>query len=443
MLLYPVWWASGLTTFIYPLLAIPMAVQLHRRPVVRVPPGFGVWVLLIVVVVLASGALGEAAPGTLATDGSGKYLAAAVRIVQYLSFTVIMLYVLSLDEQVLPRLRVIRLLGVMCLVTVIGGYAGMLFPDLSFTAPLRHLLPGPIASDPFVARLMQIEVAQVQDVLDDLGQPRPSAPFEFTNSWGENLCLLLVWLFVGCVVLGRGKLRIAAIALMAAAIVPVVYSLNRGLWIGIGIVVVYVSLRLAIRGRFTALGGVAAAVALSAVLVVATPLGSVFEERLDNGHSDDIRTTLSVAAVETAASSPLIGYGGNRPLLGSGRSIAIGKSVECPQCGNREIGSNGMAWHLMISTGFVGVGLYNLFFLWNLWRFRRDDSAIGIAGSAVLILMLFFQTAYGAYDSAMAYALISVALLARNDLQQSDRLLPVMRPIASRDPAVVRKEVLP
>ncbi|MCX6465544.1 MAG: hypothetical protein NTW05_18400 [Pseudonocardiales bacterium] len=419
LVLYPLWWALGLTVFIYPLLAVPMAFHLYRRRSVQVPPGFGLWLLLLGLVLFSVLMLDEVAPNTLPTSGTGRYLAAGIRFGQYLSFTVIMLYVISLREWEMSRARIVRLLGVMCLVTVIGGYVGMLAPTLSFQAPLSHLLPGAIASDPFVQQLMSVDVAQVQDVLgDSVGQPRPSAPFEYTNFWGENVCLLLVWLVAGWAVMGRGALRVTGVVVALLAIVPVVYSLNRGLWVGLGLAVAYVAVRLAARGRFATLAGITTGVLLLSVLLVVTPLGGLFNERLDNGHSDEIRETLSAAAVEAAVSSPVIGYGGNRALIGSGRSIAIGKSAECPQCGNRELGSNGALWHLLVSQGFAGALLYNLFLLTIVWRYRHDDSAIGIAGSAVLLLMLFFQTAYGAYDSALAYALISVGLLVRNDVHR-------------------------
>ncbi|HET8640540.1 MAG TPA: hypothetical protein VFM37_01315, partial [Pseudonocardiaceae bacterium] len=264
--------------------------------------------------------------------------------------------------------------------------------------------------------LLTVEVAQVQDVIaGGASQARPSAPFEYTNIWGENLAILLVWLVVGWVVLGRGRRRVAGVLVAVAAIVPVVQSLNRGLWIGLGIASVYVAVRLAWRGRFAPLGGLAAAVGLFAILIFATPLGNLVSQRLENGHSDNIRATLNAAAVKAAVSSPVLGYGANRALLGSGRSIAIGKSADCPQCGNREIGSDGQLWHLLVAQGFVGAFAYSGFFLWNLWRFRHDHTPIGIGGSLVLILMLIFQFLYNALDSTLCWALISVALLARND----------------------------
>ncbi|MFC4149367.1 O-antigen ligase family protein [Micromonospora mangrovi] len=415
-LLYPVWWALGVSTFIVVILAVPMAIQLYRRGSVRVPPGFGIWLVLLLWVLLSVVMLGITAPDTLPPSGSGRYIGWAIRLANYVAMTVVMLYVLNLSERELPRRRVIRNFGFMGVVVVIGGWLGSLFPTAGFVAPLRFILPQSIAAQPFVAGLMDVKFAQVQQVIvGEASSPRPSAPFAYTNSWGENTALLLIWLIVGWVVLGGPVRRILGIAIALAAIFPIIYSLNRGLWIGLGISAVYVAVRLAMRGRMAVLGGLALAVGLIGILIIATPLGKTFDERLQNGHSDDIRTTLSESAITAANHSPVLGYGGNRALIGSNRSIAIGKTDDCKQCGNRELGSNGQLWAMLVSQGYVGALCYNGFFLYSLWRYRRDHSAIGIAGSLVLVLMLFFQFTYGAMEASLAYGLISVALLARND----------------------------
>jgi len=417
--LYPLWWMLGLPTYIFAILAVPMAFQLHRRGNVRVPPGFGVWVVLLFWVALSALMLGEVAPGTLPPEGFGRYIAFATRLMNYCAVTVIMLYVLNLGEAELPRNRVVRLLGALGVFTVIGGFVGVLVPHLRFVSPLAQLLPEAVARDPFVQRLMLIEVAQLHDILSGgVVSPRPSAPFEYTNAWGENLCILLVWLAVGTLVLGRGMRRVAGIVLLAAAVVPIVRSLNRGLWIGLAIALLYVALRLAWRGKFGPLAIVFAVVGVFAVLLFTTQLGTVMTQRLTHGHSNDIRSTLNEAAVDAAISSPVVGYGGNRALIGSNRSIAVGKSTDCPLCGNFDIGSDGHLWHLLVSHGFVGALAYNVFFLWNLWRFRRDHSAIGIAASLTIVLLLFFQTVYGALSSALCWGLIAVALLARNERER-------------------------
>ena len=414
--LYPVWWALGLPSFIFAILAVPMALQLRKRDTIRVPPGFGFWLILLAWVVLSGLMLDITAPNTLTPTGFGRYVGWGIRVMNYTALTVAMLYVLNLSEKELPRLRMVRLFAFLAVITVIGGYVGALMPELKFTAPLNYILPDVIAQEPFVNRLMHVEVAQVQEVLQgEPSSPRPAAPFEYTNTWGENMGILLIWFIVGWVVCGRGLRRFGGYLLVAAAIFPIVFSLNRGLWIGLVIAAVYVALRLALRGRIGVLSGMALATALAGVLVLASPLGGLLNERMQNGHSDEIRATLSSGAVEAARHSPVLGYGANRALIGSNRSIAIGKSADCKQCGNRELGSNGQVWNLLVGQGWVGAFCYTAFFLCCLWRFRHDHTVIGIAGSVVLILMLLFQFLYGALNTTLAYGLISVAVLARND----------------------------
>src|SRR5947199_224934 len=49
---FPVWWALGLGSFIWPIMAVPMALWLlARRRDLVVPRGFGLWVLFLVLVV--------------------------------------------------------------------------------------------------------------------------------------------------------------------------------------------------------------------------------------------------------------------------------------------------------------------------------------------------------------------------------------------------------
>ena len=54
--------------------------------------------------------------------------------------------------------------------------------------------------------------------------------------------------------------------------VPIIYSLNRGLWIGLIFAVVYIAVRLAATGRLAVLGGLIAGLVIAGVLIGATPL---------------------------------------------------------------------------------------------------------------------------------------------------------------------------
>ncbi len=416
LIFYPLWWALGMPVVLYALIAIPMAVSLFRRPRISFPPAFMLWAVLLVWVALSGLMLGQVAPDTLPPSGSGRYFGFGIRVVNYLALTIIMLYVGNLSERELPKLRIVRLLSWMALVTVVGGWVGALAPGLHFDSPMEQILPKFISGYDFVQKLVHVEVAQVQDVFGgDSAQPRPSAPFEYTNTWGQNIGILLIWFVVGWALYGSLVRKIFAGVVIAAAIFPIVYSLNRGLWVGLGVAAVYVALRLAVRGRMAVLGGLLAVTGLLALTILATPFGALINERIAHGHSDDIRSTLNAAAVQAAVSSPVLGYGAGRALIGSNRSIAIGKSADCPQCGNRLIGSDGQVWLLLVSQGFVGAFCYLGFFAWLVWRYRHDHSPIGIAGSLTMLLMIFFSFFYGSLNSTLSYGLIAAALLWRNN----------------------------
>ncbi len=58
--------------------------------------------------------------------------------------------------------------------------------------------------------------------------------------------------------------------------------------------------------------GLAAAVSTLAVVVIASPLATVVQERLNHGHSNDIRSNLAEAAFKGATESPVIGWGTTR-----------------------------------------------------------------------------------------------------------------------------------
>jgi O-antigen ligase len=417
LVLFPLWWFLGLSTFIFPILAVPMAVFLLRRRPVKVPPGFLLWALFLVWVVAGGIMLGVNPPGTVAEPASGRVVAYSLRTINYFAVTVIFLYAGNLTERELPRLRLVRMLGALFLTTLIGGLVGILFPDLQLRSPVASLLPGSLASDDFVQRLVTPSVAQVQEVLG-YGAPRPTAPFEYTNAWGNNLSILMVWFVLGWLVYGSSLRRTLGVPLLLLAVIPVTFSLNRGLWIGLLIAVVYVAVRLALRGKPVAVAGIALALVAGAAIFTASPLQDVVVNRLQNQHSNEVRTSLTQEAIKGATRSPAIGFGSTRAVQGGRRSVAVGRTDECAQCGNAVIGSNGHLWLLIFSNGFVGAALYVGFFLQAIARFWRDSTPLGIAGGLAITLPMFYMLVYGALVSPLCIYLISLALLWRNDMER-------------------------
>jgi hypothetical protein len=421
---YPLWWALGLGVLIFPIMAVPMVVFLVRnrasgRPV-TMPPGFAWWAMFLLAVVVSIAALGADPHGTVAEHASERILAVGYRLLMYLSLTVLLVYAGNLTEAELSRRRLVRLLSWLFVVTVGGGLLGMVAGTFQFTSPVELLLPPDLRNKGFVQSLVHPYAAQIMDLVGGAA-PRPAAPWGYTNTWGNNFCLLVVW-FVVAGWAGPGgrtrlRTRVLAAGCLAVAVLPVVYSLNRGLWIGLGVAVGYAAVRYILAGRIWIVGAVALAGAALAGALVATPLGGVVDARMDNGKSNGVRSFLIERALDGLVQSPIIGFGSTRNTVGGRNSITVGESSKCERCGNFTVGGNGQLWQLLYAHGAVGTAAYLGFFGFGLWRFRRDRSPTGIAAGTAIVTSFSAMFWYNALVTPLAFMFLAYALLWRNDTE--------------------------
>lgn len=439
LLLYPIWWALGLADYMVIILMVPMGLRLYawrsagRR--VALPPGFTLWLLFLLCTVASVATISLTAPDTVVSSVSNRALSYGDRTMIYVGLTVLLVYVGNLTEAELPRRRLAWLLGLMAVYAIIGGTAGLVFPHLRFSSPLLYVLPHSFRSNLAIASAMHPGLTQTQSIVA-AGGGRPKAPFDFTNTWGNSLSLLIPFLVAGWWPGGSRRQRIFTVGALVVAIAPVIYSLNRGMWIGLGASAAYISLRMAARGKLAPLGGMVAAIGLIGVLLAATPLSTVVTQRLANGQSDQIRTGLTSMAIKDAKSSPILGYGDTRREVGSPTSIAVGPTPNCPACGQAPVGSNGQLWLLLICVGFPGTAFYLGFFAYCIWRYRRDRTPIGLAGVLVLLLTFLFMNTYVAVGPPLVFTMLAVALLWRNDQQrQQEDPGPAGRPRLRRSAA--------
>jgi O-antigen/teichoic acid export membrane protein len=415
---YPVWWAFGLADESVFIMAVPMLMQMRtwqrcgRR--INVPPAFGLWLLFLVCVAAGIATLGLSAPDTVVSPLSNRVLSFADRGLTYGALTVILLYAGNLTEDELPRRRLAWLLGLVGIYTTIGGLGGVVAPHFQFTSPLAHVLPRSMQSNTLIQAALYPGFSQVTSVLG-VTEGRPKAPFEYTNTWGECLTLLLPWLVVAWWAYGSRKQRKWVLVTAVVALIPLVYSLNRTVWVGIGLTAVYLAVRLAARGRLAPLGLVCAGLALVGVAVVATPLQGLITSRLQHQQSNSIRGSLSITALQDANSAPVIGYGDTQHRQGSASSIAVGPTSNCPTCGQYEVGSNGQLYLLFICNGWVGTVFFLSFFGYLGWRYRRDKTPYGMAGVLVILLSFLYMFAYTAVTAPLEFIMLAVALLWRND----------------------------
>jgi hypothetical protein len=414
---YPVWRMLGATLFIVPLLALPMLLELLRRRRIKYPAGFAIWVMLLAIGVLGVVMLGKTSPGALPpVAGIGRYLAYGQRMADYVTALIVLLYVGNMTERELPAKRVAKMLAALFVMVALGGLLSLFVPHITVTTPVGRLLPHTLSSNAFVVHLVNVQFAQYQDVLSDLTGARPAFPFQYTNTWGQCLVLLLPWFLIATMSGPKTMFqRIWPVVMLLIALIPTIYSLNRGMWIGIAIGLLYLIIRLAARGRTLPAVIVFGSAAIIGIIVLTTPLAGVIVGRINTPDSNAGRAEINAAAIVAAKSSPIIGYGGQDSLIGSGRSIAIGPSSTCAQCGSRDIGSDGQLWLMLMTEGFVGAGLYIGFFLRFGWRYRRDPSWIGLAGGVTVILSLWFMTVYTALELPLMIVMITLALWWRNE----------------------------
>jgi hypothetical protein len=416
---FPVWWALGLAQVIFFVMAIAMAVILRRQGPLRVPRGFTPWLLFLVWMLAGVFLVHATAPGTVPGGGIGRVANFTVWAAWYLAITVAMLYVANTARQV-PTQRIVRLLAWMFVVTTSFGVLAVLAPTLEFKSPMELVLPHSLVSTNFVRTLVHPSLSSSSDFLGYV-QPRPTAPFPYSNAWGNNLALYLPFFVLAWFGRDAGWRRKLGPVVLVAAIFPITFSLNRGLWISLALAAVYAAVRLAVNGRGRALQLLVAAVVIGGVVFVSSPLYDTLVLRVETPHSNDRRAGTAETVVSTAAAgSPLLGYGTTRTMQGSFSSLAGGETESCHQCAAPPLGTQGFMWRLVLTTGFGGTLLCLSFFAVQFLRRARGPAPLDVTTCTVLLVAVLCFFVYDSLGSAMFTALIAVGLMARADDPQGE-----------------------
>jgi hypothetical protein len=417
LLAFPVWWVLGLSVLIFPILAVPMAVQLYRMRPIALPPWFALWGLFLAWQVVGLLAITSSPPGTHPGSVSGRLISIAFNWGEYAGVTATLLYVGNLPTDParggVAQSTVARWMGWFFLTVLGGGFLGTFAPKLQFRSLTERVLPRSIASNNFVHSLIHPVTAQVQRVIGD-ADPRPAAPFGYTNSWGNALSILLVWFVAAWVLQSSGWRRWLYATVAAASIVPIIISLNRGLWIGVGVTIAWVLARQLLQGRVGRVLAVAVGTGVALVAVALSPLSTVITDRLNHGVSDNIRAFIAHLSIVAVEHSPVIGYGGNRHATGSSSSIAVGPSASCAACGDVPTGSTGDLWSVLFNQGAVGALFYFGFFVLIIVTFWRARGTYNEAALVTLALVFVYMLFYSALPVAPTLTVIAVGVLWRD-----------------------------
>jgi polysaccharide biosynthesis protein PslJ len=388
--LFPIWYLLGMGALIWFFLAIPMTFSLVARSKVRVPRGFGFFLLFFI----------WAMATIIQLQGSGmdRIFGFMYRAGLYYSAGVWCLYIYNAPKRLLPTRTVLKALTWMWVVVVAGGWFGILSPGLEFATLTEKLFPGNLLNNDLVYTLVHPKVSDVQTFLG-YDVPRPQAPFDFSNNWGANFALLLPFV---CAFWGqlrtltrRNLLRLVAVG----SLVPVVFSLNRTLWLALIVTLVYGGARVAIRGRKGSFQAVCAVAIVAYLLFNFGPTGQLISDRAQTNHSGAGRALLYDEAADSVKKSPLLGYGAPR---------ASQRNPNLPP-----VGTQGHFWLVFFSHGFPGAILFVSFIVTSMWRTRRVQTPAGLWCHISLLLALIMMPFYGLFHMQIHLIAIAFALASR------------------------------
>ena len=387
---FPVWWLLGVSAFIWPVIAIPMVIGLAWRGRTWAPISFALWLAFVSWVLLS---------GLQLTIGT-TILTFVYRLLLYCAAGVLFLYVCNLPRSTRLDAKVLRILTIFWLVVVAGGYAGILVRGHTFDPPLDYLLPHGLRDTPFVQELVQPVFAQVQAFLG-FPVPRPAAPFAYTNDWGGNMAALTLVAFAAVAAAERGRWRKFILAALVLSVVPMVFSLDRGMFLSLAVGVLYATVRLAVRGRLSALVTVLSLVALMVLIVALTPLGHLVTESFSSthGNSNQTRSSLYQQASAGAGASPAFGYGAPTQLSGQTQGPAVG--------------TQGELWLVLYSHGYPALIFFVGFFVAGLWQTRHAYGTAGIWLHAVPLVALSQIVVYGWEPVELQVVMVASALAYR------------------------------
>jgi polysaccharide biosynthesis protein PslJ len=391
---YPLWWVAGLSNFGWLFCAVPMAVYLLIKGHLRISRGFGIWVCFLLWMFASS----------IELEHATSFLTFGFRAACYCSATVWFLYIVNLPGGASTTRKIVFLLCAFWLIIVAGGYAGLKFPHLTLSSAMELVLPSGLASLDFVHLQIHPQLAEIQTFIG-YTIARPSAPFPYTNWWGGNLGALTPFVLVA-VVLVRSTWRKAVIwILLAVALVPIVLSVNRGLWISLSVGLLYALFRFLLWGNVRLVAAILVAVLVAAAGVFLSPLKTTIQDRIEHPGSTNVRYSVAQAAVVGVKKSPLFGYG---------------VPVKPPRhYGIPNVGTGGLYWLIMFTTGIPGVIFFAGWFLQGLWATRKASTPVMFWAHVSILIVLIQMFVYDMLPVELHVLMIAVALAYRESARSA------------------------
>ena len=383
---FPLWWVLGLGDMAWPLFALVMLLALARTKRLRAPKGFGIWMLFMVWMLCSMIQLDEAV----------RVLGFFYRYGLYLAATVIFIYVYNARRQLSER-RILGILTIFWLGVVAGGYAGLAFPLWELKTPIAYVMPQFLLDNSYVHDMAFRQLTQFNPDPNAYvtAAPRPSAPFLYANGWGNVYSLLTPVVVLYAAMVRRGiKLWLLAIALVLS-IIPAFLTLNRGMFLGLGLAMLYIGLRAALLGHAKILLALVCMALIAGTSYMVLPVQERIDQRTSKVESIDDRGNLYLETFDRTLESPLFGFGAPR----------TSERADQPS-----VGTQGQVWLVMFSHGFVGLSLFLGWLGFLFMRTIRRTDLVGLVCNTLLLVAFAEVFYYGILGAGLVIVMVAGAL---------------------------------
>lgn len=393
----PLWWLVGFSFFMWPLIAAPLLYPMLRAGGLRAPRRFGLWLLL----------LGWMLASAIELQSASRGIAWSWRFSFYVSGTILFLYIYNSSRERLPTRTLINALAGFWVAVVFGGWFGVLFPAVSLSSPAEHIFPHSLLNNTYFYAHVHLQVAQLQHFLG-FTEGRPQTFFAYTNAWGST-CGMLTPTCLAALASNPGRTwaRVLRVTL-GLSIVPMVFSLDRGLWLSVGVGFAYAAVRFGALHDLRRVARVLGAVVVVGVIVALTPLGGLVSGRFSHKTGDTSRLARDQVAQAQIASSPLLGYGAPQQNTAATHT-------------KKSVGTESEVFMLLYSHGVPALLLFMSWFAYTIVRTarQRSRSSPAIFWIHVALLVACVQAPYYELTERIPIMLTFAAILYRDMAIQS------------------------
>jgi hypothetical protein len=394
----PLWWLAGLSFFMWPLIVAPIVYPLLRRGELRAPRRFGIW-LLFIGWMIASG---------VELNSPTRMIAWSWRLSFYISGTILFLWIYNATRDRVPTRAVINGMAGFWVAVIYGGWLAVVYPTLQLNSPAEYVFPHSLLNNTYFYSHVHLQVAEVQRFLG-FNEGRPQTFFAYTNAWGST-CAMLTPIALAALAAKPGRTwgRVLKIT-MGLSVVPIIFSLNRGLWLSLGIGLAYAAVRFGALRDIRRVMRVLGAVVVVGLIIAVSPLGGLVSGRFSHQTGDTSRLARDQVAQTQIAASPLLGYGAPQ------QNTALTHT-------QKSVGTESEIFLLLFSHGVPALFLFGAWMMYTIVRSGRTRSrdSPALFWVHVALIVAFVQSPYYELTERIPFMLAFAALLYRDMAWQSE-----------------------